>query len=384
MNPQTKRDLWLDMIRGLSLVIMTIDHLPDSPLSHITFEPLGFFSAAHIFFFLSGWINGSQLGRVQAEEGSDAVRWIVRQRVSKIFVWHVFTVLLTAIFVTAGHTEVWRTAFPLFAQKPLMAVLAASALIHLPGLFCILPCYFWFFTLVPLVLAQVNAGRTRLVVSASAALWLLAQFNVFTPPADPAKLYVSQFNLAGWQAMFFSGLLLGQYFRTRTFRLPPLPTLVCGIAATFLFCWHHNGSFEWLLSSLHFPVNFPGVRAATDINRLGWLGLLNFALIVLLATHVTRTVKTRIAFTKAGRALTLLGQHSLQVFVWHMLLWLALLPSEHYIETVVHPIIRTLVSSSAAATLLIPALLSAKYRERQKRNRQRPIQVSVPAASRAP
>ncbi|RJS93382.1 OpgC domain-containing protein [Salinisphaera sp. Q1T1-3] len=47
-------DQRVDTLRGLMLVIMTIDHL--GPLSRFTMEPFGFVSAAWGFVFLSGYM----------------------------------------------------------------------------------------------------------------------------------------------------------------------------------------------------------------------------------------------------------------------------------------------------------------------------------------
>src|SRR6266850_5514249 len=58
MNQQLcKRDRRLDALRGLMLVIITIDHLP-SAFAAFTYQSLGFVSAAEGFVFLSGYVAG--------------------------------------------------------------------------------------------------------------------------------------------------------------------------------------------------------------------------------------------------------------------------------------------------------------------------------------
>ena len=52
-----KRIKYLDLLRGLMLVIMTLNHL-DGPIKSITFQPLGFVSAAAGFIYLSGFVYG--------------------------------------------------------------------------------------------------------------------------------------------------------------------------------------------------------------------------------------------------------------------------------------------------------------------------------------
>ena len=51
------RDLRLDAVRGMFLVIMAGVHVP-SPLSHYLQEPFGFTSAAEGFIFLSACLAG--------------------------------------------------------------------------------------------------------------------------------------------------------------------------------------------------------------------------------------------------------------------------------------------------------------------------------------
>jgi hypothetical protein len=57
----TSRDSRLDMLRGLCLVLMTVDHLPINPLFRFTNQTLGFVSAAEGFVFISGVVSGGCL-----------------------------------------------------------------------------------------------------------------------------------------------------------------------------------------------------------------------------------------------------------------------------------------------------------------------------------
>ena len=54
--PTTKRrDPRVDFFRGLALVFMFWDHLPDNPLGLITIRNFGLSDAAEIFVFLAGY-----------------------------------------------------------------------------------------------------------------------------------------------------------------------------------------------------------------------------------------------------------------------------------------------------------------------------------------
>ena len=63
------RDLRLDTIRGVMLLIMAINHLPWAK-TPITGEPFGFVSAAEGFVFLSGLVCAMAYGRSFLQKAS--------------------------------------------------------------------------------------------------------------------------------------------------------------------------------------------------------------------------------------------------------------------------------------------------------------------------
>ena len=64
-----KRNLLIDFLRGLCLVVMTVDHLPPDIFEKFTWQTFGFISAAEGFVFLSGLVSGVVYGRVAMQEG---------------------------------------------------------------------------------------------------------------------------------------------------------------------------------------------------------------------------------------------------------------------------------------------------------------------------
>jgi hypothetical protein len=359
-----RRDPFLDMVRGLSLVIMTIDHLPLPFVQHFTFEPFGFFSAAHAFFFLSGWINGKQLGRVQAERGTGAAIGIAVQRTRKIFLYHVATVIVTCLCVLLVHEPSWRAEFPLFWRRPVLASAASIGMVHLPALFIVLPCYFCFFLVTPVVLKQLAAGRAWLIVAVSATLFLLAQWNVFTPPTDAGRIYNGTFNLAGWQAVFFGGFLLGNWRNQPNFRFSVsrgrIRATVVALVGLMLLRHLRNvfGAFSFLRT-----------HSSADLRIPGWLTVLNFALFVVVCSVLPQGVRQGIVESRGGRALTFLGMHSLQVFVWHMGLWMCFAPFGQQLSASRAPA-QVLAGAIATASLFIPAVIRAEYLSRRGREQQ--------------
>jgi hypothetical protein len=49
---QTERDLRLDLFRGLSLLFIFIDHIPNNVLSYVTLHSVAFSDAAEVFIFI--------------------------------------------------------------------------------------------------------------------------------------------------------------------------------------------------------------------------------------------------------------------------------------------------------------------------------------------
>ena len=62
-EPSTSRDLRLDFFRGVSLVLIFIDHVPENILSYFTLQGLTFFDAAEVFIFISGFTAALVYGR---------------------------------------------------------------------------------------------------------------------------------------------------------------------------------------------------------------------------------------------------------------------------------------------------------------------------------
>src|SRR5262249_13104504 len=60
---QSRRDLRLDLFRGLSLLVIFIDHIPNNVLSYVTLHSIAFSDAAEVFIFISGYAAATVYGR---------------------------------------------------------------------------------------------------------------------------------------------------------------------------------------------------------------------------------------------------------------------------------------------------------------------------------
>src|SRR5271155_2135901 len=63
------RDYRLDFFRGLALLFIFIDHIPDNTMSYFTLRSFAFCDAAEVFIFISGYTAALAYGPVFDREG---------------------------------------------------------------------------------------------------------------------------------------------------------------------------------------------------------------------------------------------------------------------------------------------------------------------------
>src|ERR1019366_3282534 len=90
-----RRDIRLDAIRGVLLIIMAAVHVP-TPLSHLLQEPLGFTSAAEGFIFLGASMAGYVYGKSQLQAGWAVMSRRVWGRARRVYLVHMAMLLPAA------------------------------------------------------------------------------------------------------------------------------------------------------------------------------------------------------------------------------------------------------------------------------------------------
>ena len=71
--PSQQRDLRLDFFRGLALIFIFIDHIPENVLSYFTPQAFQFYDAAEVFIFISGYTAALVYGRTLASRAESSV-----------------------------------------------------------------------------------------------------------------------------------------------------------------------------------------------------------------------------------------------------------------------------------------------------------------------
>jgi hypothetical protein len=316
-DPSTSRDLRLDFFRGVALVFIFLDHIPENILSYFTLEALGFFDAAEVFIFISGFTAALVYGRRLVEKGALYATAQVLRRAWQLYVAHVFlfVIFIAEVSYTATtfknpmYNEEMRVAD--FLDEPHVAVVQALLLQFQPTFLDILPLYILMLVIFPVVLLGAQR-HPLLVLLPSAALYIAVQVFSISVPAYPEG-HVWYFNPLAWQFLFVSAALLGHARMRGQTTLPwsriLFPAAVVIFAAAFLIklSWTIHGvweAFPGLLLKQLWPINK---------NNLSPLRLVPFyALVVLVAMRVPRDA--RFLASTAARPLVRCGQQSLEIF----------------------------------------------------------------------
>jgi hypothetical protein len=327
-EPSTQRDLRLDFFRGVSLIFIFIDHVPENVLSYFTLMAISFYDAAEVFIFISGFTAALVYGRRLASKGALHATAQVLRRAWQLYVAHIFLFVLfvaevsytATAFKNPMYNEEMRVAE--FLDEPHIAVVKALSLEFQPAFLDILPLYIVMLLIFPAILLGMRRYWLWMLVS-SAILYLVVQVFDISVPAYPEG-HVWYFNPLAWQFLFVAGAVLGNRTAhgaiaqsagwTRLFKVAyPVAVAVFTAALVVKMSWTIHGLWE------PFPGLFVKALWPVNKNNLSPLRLVPFfALVLLVATHVPRDA--RFLGSRAARPLVLCGQQSLEIFCLGILL----------------------------------------------------------------
>jgi len=305
-----KRLIEFDALRGLLLLMMIVDHSPSS-LRRFTDQPLGFFTTAECFVFISAFLAGMLFRKRMEKTGFAAARSSTIRRAWRIYGAHIATVAFTFTLGSLFLSEFPPTANLLdhYLMNPWAAIGGSLLLLFRPPLMDILPLYVLLSLLTPVVFWAAGNWGWRTVLLASFAAWLISQTHVretlLAAVKDLPFVQLGPFDLLAWQILWVSGLYIGQRYIGGESLLPRLPFLrqvILLLAIAFLL-WRWRpvaGSTMavveiWLFDKWH----------------LGPLRLINFALA---ACVIAPFLKSFNRWEQFLRPLLLIGRHMLPVF----------------------------------------------------------------------
>lgn len=311
-----KRDTRLDVLRGLALITIFINHVPGQIFENLTTKNFGFSDAAEAFVLISGIAVGLAYG-----SRFDPGAWFqtakkATKRAFTLYLAHMITTFMTlALFIT-GASIFHRPG--LLCEINILAVLTnlkagiPSLLLlgHQIGYNNILPMYGALMLMVPIILL-LNAASPLLALSVSGAIWLFAGIYEIAPH----NLLIEGYwflNPLSWQFLFTIGIV-GMMHVRRGGKLPRHPVLFA-VAAAYValsFAWvvGQLWSFGIALASLGLPTVLTGFdKTFLSLPRL--LHVLALTYLVINIPAISRLLRR-----SADNPLTVLGRHSLNIFV---------------------------------------------------------------------
>jgi hypothetical protein len=348
------RDLRLDSLRGLFLVLMTIDHI-GGKITTYTYEPFGFVSAAAAFVMLSGYMYAYTTRHTSPHGRALMVQsWT---RAARLYRYHLalFAILVLLILVSPLHRAYLGHAFQPVDMSMLGLMVYGAALLHQPMLLHLLPMYLVLSLLSPPMLKAFHRGWYAPVFIVSLAFWAWGQF--FDPLEWIAAIsgsgaHAGDFNLFGWQLLWVSGLYIGFVHgieKRNTFFDSPLWLSLAIMLAIGFFLARHE--FIDMPDRLDFYVEKSDMRM---------LRLLNIFSQVVIFVSLLRFVPRH----KGIPWLRFLGKYALPVFCFHAFLVAFLEPVSWRVGAHFGYAVEAAYLAAAVASLSIPAMLYRAYEAR--------------------
>jgi hypothetical protein len=353
-----KRDLRLDTFRGLFLAWMALNHL-GGPLHAYLFQSLGFISSAEPFVFISGFTAGMVYGRFALQKGFSALIKRAWRRALDIYGFHIaiflFVLILEFTISNRDYQSLFQLMNPLPKESPVMATALAAAFLLQPGFMDILPMYCLFMLLTPFAVQGFKSRYGRWwVLGISLVVWALATYSFWDGLDRYGKQFLPVnlgfFNPLAWQFLFVTGLYFG--FR-RT----------AGQPLTFKKPWILLSLVIWVgLLLIRYQVLSPNrlgfdIETVTIRESFGPLRVLNFAVLAYLVAGLA----SRFPRAFQWPFFSYLGQHSLQVFSFHVVMLYLTRPLYGIMIPYGWPAV-FLFNSLFIGSLALPAWLHVQYR----------------------
>lgn len=317
------RDHRIDLLRGIALVMIFINHIPGTVWENFTSRNFGFSDAAEGFVLMSGIATGLAYG-VPFLNGRPTWTQALRPWRRALTLWwvHVLVVVLIALlfWLTRDQTGILemakkRNILPLL-NDPATYLPALVLLGHQFAYADILPLYIIFMLCAPAMLFLAVRWPVAVILGAMLLWFVVGLIKLKTPtyPLDNGWF----FNPLAWQLLFVTGIVTGLFLRQGR-RLLPVRTWALWLATGFLAMsavwvqvppvasWGGHGL--WLLYEY---CGFPAVMTSFDKSFL-YLPRLLHILALAYVLSVLPAVR-RLAVRPELAPLVMLGRHSLPVF----------------------------------------------------------------------
>jgi len=212
MSSSPGRSIEVDLLRGIALIVIAIDHISVSVLAHAMLHNYAYCDAAEVFVFLGGYASAAGYTSIAARRGEAAARRRFARRAWEIYRAYLLT---AALMIASGAIVaalpiasplVGQSGWPMFAHRPAQALIDIATLRQQPFLSAVLPMYLLFALsisfAIPLARRMPVASFTL-----SLTMWLAAPWLAACLPGVGEW----PFNPFAWQLLFMLGLLCRLY-----------------------------------------------------------------------------------------------------------------------------------------------------------------------------
>ena len=208
------RNIQLDFFRGVALMVVFINHMPDNPWFWYTPSRFGLSDAADVFVFLSGFASALAYGRCFERAGLWLGTVRILHRCSHIYGAHLASFVLLALICVMGNRwvpemdDIQRLNIAYFFDTTQQALYDLFTLAYVPNYFDILPMYLVMLSWLPLfwLLSRLHVA---VAMGCSVALYWATWHYGWEFTADPASGRPWYFNPLSWQLLFFTGFAFG-------------------------------------------------------------------------------------------------------------------------------------------------------------------------------
>lgn len=209
------RDLRIDAIRGLSLLVIFTNHLSvlsgNLFLRNWSLVSITLCDFANVFIFISGYVAGLVYNKILLRDGFKILFQQTFKRAVQLYCWHFFALITSVLFIVVlqyyGIEIIQKARLNFLFSNPLQALPATLGLAYTPYAFDVLRLYILLLLVLPLWLKLLDINKW-LALAVSLVIYLIPQFvsgaNISEIPAG----LVWYFNPLAWQLQFFLGSFL--------------------------------------------------------------------------------------------------------------------------------------------------------------------------------
>ena len=210
MESRQGRSIEVDFFRGVVLIVIVLDHIPGSVLSHVMLHAYALCDSAEVFVFLGGYASAAAYMAVLARGGAAAARMRFFRRCWEIYRAYLLTAILTLLsgavlaLLRLNHPMVDLTGWQPFAAHPVRSAFDILTLRRQPYLSSVLPMYVIFALFVPLAVPLARRSAVA-ALACSIGVWWFAPLIASAFSMDDVGDWA--FNPFAWQLMFVLGMV---------------------------------------------------------------------------------------------------------------------------------------------------------------------------------